>query len=58
MSGFLGKLEEARRIVGEPNFIGPQAAKALLEDDPSGLLLDVQAVGSGALCVCVSLRHP
>ena len=51
MSGFLSKLEEARRVVGEPNFIGPQAAKAFLEDDPSALLLDVQdCFPSAALC--------
>eukprot|EP00439_Symbiodinium_sp_Y106_P081038 s367_g19.t3 len=49
MSGFLSKLEEARRVVGEPNFIGPQAAKAFLEDDPSALLLDVQDPGSEVL---------
>ena len=45
MLNSLGKLEEARRVVGEPNFLGPQAAKALLEDDAGALLLDVQALG-------------
>ena len=47
--GFLTKLDQATRKIGEENFLLPPKSKAFLEANPGALVLDVQDPGSDTI---------